>query len=95
MRMSSNQTHEPSTRESCRSHQAAATPSRLTTLDSLLLAQLPILLPPDSAQNCGEFIPHEMINQLSNALQHLTSTMQATYIILHLHQAMLDQLCHR
>ena len=74
---SSNQIHEPSTHGSSRHHQAAATPSRSTTLDSPPLTQLQIPLPSDSAQNHGTFVPHEVFNQLSNALQHLTSSMQA------------------
>ena len=75
--MSSNQINEHSTHGSSRSLQATATPSRFTTLDSPPLAQLPIPLPTDSAQNREAFVPHEVLNQLSSALQHLTSSMQA------------------
>ena len=75
--MSYNQTYEPSIHGSSHRCQSAATPGRSTTSDSLPLAQLPIPLPSDSAQNRGAFIPHEVLNQLSNALQHLTSSMQA------------------
>ena len=74
---SSNQTYEPSIHGSSHRHQAAATPSRSATLDSPPLSQLPISLPWDSAQSHGAFVPHKMLNQLSNALQHLTSSMQA------------------
>ena len=76
-RTSSNQTHKPSTRGSSRRRRAAATPSRSTASDSLPLPQLPIPLPSDSSQNHGTFVPHTVLNQLSNALQHLTSSMQA------------------
>ena len=48
---SSNQTHKPSTHESSHHCQAAVTPSRSTTSNSLLLTQLPIPLPSDSVQN--------------------------------------------
>ena len=75
--MSSNQTHEPSTCRPSRRPRAAATPSRSTASDSPLLPQLPIPLPSNSSQNHGRFVPHEVLNQLSNALQHLTSSMQA------------------
>ena len=74
---SSNQTHEHSTRGPSHRHRAAATPSRSTASDSPPLPQLPIPLPSNSSQNRGTFVPHEVLNQLSNALQHLTSSMQA------------------
>ena len=74
---SSNQTHEPSTRGSSRRRRAAATPLRSTASDSPPLPQSPTPLPSHSSQNCGTFIPHEVLNQLSNALQHLTSSIQA------------------
>ena len=73
----SNQTHESSTHGPSRRRRAAATPSRSTASDSPLLPQLPIPLPSNSSQNRGTFVPHEVLNQLSNALQHLTSSMQA------------------
>ena len=74
--MSPNQTHEPSTHRS--SHcQVAATPSRSNTSDYPSLTQLSIPQPLDSVQNHGAFVPHEVFNQLSNTLQHLTSSMQA------------------
>ena len=75
---SSNQTNERSTHgSSCSRQAAAATSSRSTTFDSQPPAQLPILLLLDSAQICGAFIPHEVLNQLSSAFQHLTIFMQA------------------
>ena len=76
-RTSSNQTHESSTCGPSHCCRAAATPSRSTALDSPSLPQLPIPLPSNSSQNCGTFVPHEVLNQLSNALQCLTSSMQA------------------
>ena len=76
-RTSSNQTHEPSTRGSSRHRRAAATPFRSIASDSPPLPQSPTPLPSHSSQNCGTFVPHEVLNQLSNALQHLTSSMQA------------------
>ena len=74
---SSNQTHVLSTHGSPHHYQAAATLLRSTTLHSPPLPQLTIPLPLDSAQNHWAFIPHEVFNQLSNALQHLTSSMNA------------------
>ena len=76
---SSNQTHELSTHGSSRHCQATATPLRSTTLHSPQLTQLPIPLPSDLAQNHWAFIPHEVFNQLSNALQHLTCSMHALW----------------
>ena len=75
--MSSNQTHEPSTHGSSCCHQATPTLLRSTTLNSLPLTQLPIPLPSDLVQNREVFIPHEVLNQLSKSLHHLTSSMQA------------------
>ena len=75
--MSPNQTHDSSTHGSSHCCQAAATPPRSNTSDYLPLTQLPIPLLSDSAQNCGAFVPHDVFNQLSNALQNLTSSMQA------------------
>ena len=72
---SSNHKHEPSTHGSSRCQQATATPSRSTTSESPPLSQLPIPLPLDLVQNRGVFVPHQALNQLSNTLQHLTSSM--------------------
>ena len=54
-----------------------ATPPRSNTADYPLLTQLPIPLPSDSVQNRGAFVPHKVFNKLSNAFQHLKSSMQA------------------
>ena len=74
--MSSNQTYEPSTHGSIHCHQATVTPVRSTTSDSPPLTQLQIPLLVDSAWNRGVIVPHKVFNQLFNALQHLTSSMQ-------------------
>ena len=72
--MSSNQTHKFSTHGSFnRCQAAAATPPRSNTLDYPPSTQLSIPQPSDSAQNRGR----EVFNQLSSALQHLKSSMQA------------------
>ena len=75
--ISSSQTHETSTHGSSRRCRTPATPLRSTISDSLPVTQLPIPPTLDSAQNRRAFIPHRVFNQLSNALQRLTSSMQA------------------